>query len=146
MALYADDCVTDECEHFVAWAVPGQMEAVERARTEMSVKPTIDALVIEEFKITAATGKKTRGGSNTAIEIIGALRWIAHARNVAFVMQTPSDALSFMTDAKLKRLGWYVPGPDHARDAARHVALYLVRAAVLAPERLLPLPTTEEEE
>lgn len=135
---------TVPAKHFESWAVEGQMPAVERARMEMSKR--VDILVVEEFKITAATGRKTRGGSNTAIEIIGALRWIAHARNIPFVIQTPSDALSFMTDAKLKRLGLYTPGPDHARDATRHLVLYLVREGLLTPERLLPSVEATREE
>jgi len=137
MARYVDDV-------FESWAVEGQMPAVERARLEASMR--LDALVVEQFTISVGTAKKTRAGSNTAIEIIGALRWIAHARGIPFVVQTPADAMSFMTDAKLKRLGWYTPGADHARDAARHLALYLLRSGYVGGERVLASAESQREE
>ena len=101
-------------------------------------KSAVDAVVVEEFRITASTGHKTRGGSMAAIEIIGALRWICHARGIPLVLQTPADAKRFMTDEKLRRLGWYRSGKDHARDAARHLALYLLRSGHVSPEGVLP--------
>ena len=125
-----------------------------RARVEelLERKPLVappqplDVIVIEKFTISAATARKTRAGSNTAIEIIGSARWIAHARGVPFVEQTPADAMSFMTDEKLRRLGLYTPGPDHARDAMRHLLLYLLRSGAVSGDRVLPSDPAQREE
>ncbi len=118
-----------------AWHVEGQMDAVEFVRDRMGWGP-LNVLVVEEFRISSGTARKTRGGSNTAIEIIGALRWIAHARGVPFVLQSPSDVMGFMTNDKLKRIGFYVPN-EHARDAVRHLAYYLVQIGNIPREALL---------
>lgn len=42
-----------------------------------------------------------------------------------FKLQTPAAAKAFATDDKLRRLGWWVPGQDHARDALRHLLVWL---------------------
>ena len=132
MALYE---AGDLDEHFEAWSEPDPMGAIDRAR--MEIVSGLDVLVVEEFRITAGTGRKTRAGSNTAIEIIGALRWIAFKRGVPIVEQAPADAMGFATNDKLKRLGWYTPGPDHARDATRHLVLYLVKGGRIEPSRVV---------
>lgn len=50
--------------------------------------------------------------------------------------QSPSDALSTITDERLKLHAMYTPGPDHARDSSRHALLYLrkVRQELLRRE------------
>lgn len=83
-------------------------------------------VVAERFTITAQTLKKTR--QTTAIEVIGALRWLCHAYNsVPVSLQSPSDAKNLVIDRRLKELGWWVPGQDHCRDALRHLGLFLTR-------------------
>lgn len=42
------------------------------------------------------------------------------------VLQTPASAKTFVTDEKLKVMGLWVPGKQHARDALRHLIYYLV--------------------
>ena len=39
--------------------------------------------------------------------------------------QSPSDAMNVFTDARLKELRMYTPGPDHIRDATRHCLLWI---------------------
>lgn len=39
--------------------------------------------------------------------------------------QSPSDALTTMTDERLKLLNMFTPGPDHIRDATRHCLLWI---------------------
>lgn len=96
-----------------------------------------DLIVCEKFTITAGTAKKSRGGSNEAIELIGVARYAAWNHGVNFEEQMPSDAKNFCSDVKLRRLSWYVPGPDHARDALRHLVLAGVRHGVLDPATLI---------
>lgn len=60
--------------------------------------------------------------------IIGYLSMWSHVNGVSFKLQSPAQAKSFMTDAKLRAAGWWVKGQDHARDALRHLGTYLVSA------------------
>jgi hypothetical protein len=98
---------------------------------------TVNLVVIEKFTITAATAKKSTAGSNTAIELIGIVKYIARKSKVRVDFQSPSDAMNFITDDKLKRLGLYTKGPDHARDATRHLLLAAVRHQLIDPTLLL---------
>lgn len=97
----------------------------------------LNAIVCENFIIGAGTIKKSREGSNTAIEIIGALRWLAYKEQTPFVTQNPGD-VTYIDDAKLKRLGWYTAGPDHARSSTRHLVHYLLTIKRLDAALLLP--------
>ena len=81
--------------------------------------------VIEKYIITPKTAQLSQ--QHDPLEIIGCLRWMCHDRGHEFVMQSPSEAKAFSTDAKLKAVGWYQPGQGHARDASRHALLYLAK-------------------
>jgi hypothetical protein len=73
----------------------------------------------------------------------GALTWVPDSLHIIgwiegrvwqwgypkFVLQSPAQAKSFATDDKLRRLGWWVPGQDHARDALRHLVVFLCTTA-----------------
>ena len=96
-----------------------------------------DLVIVERFTINLATTKKSRGGSNEAIELIGVTRYFCEFYGSEMAQQSPADAKNFCSDEKLKRLGWYVPGPDHARDALRHLVLAAVKCKILDPATLL---------
>jgi len=101
------------------------------------VSPVADALFLESFHLSAATVKKTQAGSLLTIELIGVLRHIARRNGVRVYMQSPADRM-FSSDAKLAALGWETPAnPDHARSAARHLLLGMVRVGEIPPERFL---------
>lgn len=100
----------------------------------------LDAVVCENFVIGAGTIKKSRKGSNTAIEIIGALRWLTTRWRCPYALQMPGD-VTYIDDAKLKRMGWYTPGPDHARSSTRHLVHYLLSINALDRSVLLPSTT-----
>ena len=85
-----------------------------------------DLVVSEGIVITAQTLKKSRDVQD-AIEFIGIMRYACRKWGPPFETQTPSDAMTFSTDAKLRALGWWVSGPDHANAASRHLLLALVR-------------------
>lgn len=98
-----------------------------------------DLIVIERFQITAKTAQKTTTGSNVAIELIGVTRYLAECvYGIPLEEQQPVDAMQFATDAKLKRIDWYLPGPDHGRDATRHLLLAAVRRNLFDAALLLP--------
>jgi hypothetical protein len=82
-------------------------------------------LVYERFLITIATAKKSQAGYS--LEVIGVVKHLARKYGAELAApQSPADAKGFMTDARLKALGWW-SSSDHARDAARHLGLFLVR-------------------
>lgn len=86
-------------------------------------------IVVEKFVITPSTAKMSQ--QPDALLITGWLEAESLLREGVFDnTQKPSDAKGFMTDDKLRKLGWWKkPGAawDHALDAARHLGLYLSR-------------------
>lgn len=50
-------------------------------------------------------------------------------------LQSPSQAKGFMTDARLKAVGWWAVGKPHSRDALRHTATYVAAYRNAARER-----------
>lgn len=82
--------------------------------------------VSESIHISAQTHKK---GPQVlmSIEQIGIMRQKCRHAGVTFETQSPNEAKSFGTDAKLKAMGWWTVGSDHARDATRHLILKLCR-------------------
>lgn len=85
------------------------------------------SVVCERFVIMGSTVTKSRGDTNWSIETIGVLRWLCRRFKFSFELQGASDAKRFGSDNLLRKLDWWTPGSDHARDAARHLALALAR-------------------
>lgn len=82
-------------------------------------------VIAERITISATTHKK---GDQvlSSVEQIGALKHLSRRRGFKYVgKQTPAEAKSFSNDGKLKAMGWWTVGTDHARDASRHLMLYL---------------------
>jgi hypothetical protein len=97
----------------------------------------VSVIVCESYTITASTLRKTRG-ENWSLESIGAIRWMSNRHGVEFVLQAPADAMRFMTDDKLRMLGWYRASiGGHANDAARHLGLYIANEDPPEFKRLL---------
>ena len=73
-----------------------------------------------------------------AIETNGAARWIASQCNATFGLQSRSEAKKTMSDATLRKLGWFKRTKDgHANDAARHLGLMLLKHFPVEYLRLL---------
>lgn len=85
--------------------------------------------VVERYLITPATAKMSQ--QHDALEIIGALKFMARKHGHTLSLQTPSEAKAFSSDSKLKRVEWYQPGMPHARDASRHLLLYLSKVGII---------------
>lgn len=86
----------------------------------------IDTVVIEDFKITAGTGKL--GSPDWSLRIIGAVEYICEQYGIPVVKQYPSNAKSFSTNDKLRAVSmWHKGGAGHANDALRHAMLYMVK-------------------
>lgn len=104
------------------------MATVDHADDEL--RSGLDLIVCEAYKITARTAQLS--AQHWSLELIGALRWLAHSYNVPFQLQTPADAKSFVPDQRLRDLDMWVPGKeDHARDATRHLVLALAKRGEL---------------
>ena len=96
----------------------------------------IDTIVCERFIINARTAKLTQ--SPWSLEQIGALRFMCKKFDIKFVLQNAADAKRFATDDKFSKLGWKRPqGDGHARDAQRHLLVYLIQTGELDPALLL---------
>lgn len=91
--------------------------------------------VVENFIITPATAKMSQ--QTDALELIGVVKYLCQTYDQQYVLQTPSEAKKFSTDAKLKAAGWYSPGLPHARDASRHVLLYAAKNGLFDLARLI---------
>ena len=85
------------------------------------------------------------------VRLRAALEWATHRgiRNLGdrsakmwrrgWIPQSPADAKTVVTDARLRLWDMFTEGPDHARDATRHALLYLRRLSLgglAAVERL----------
>lgn len=91
----------------------------------------VSVLVIESFQL--RPGAK-RGDVMSPVVVDAMLRYglwkgMAGMRgmDVAVYYQTASQGKSVMTDGRLRALGLWWPGEEHARDAARHLVTFVRR-------------------
>jgi len=93
-------------------------------------------VVMEDFKITAQTGKLT--DAPWSLKLIGATEFACHNWNVNVTLQPPSRAKNFVPNDRLKALEfWHKGGAGHANDALRHGVLYMVEQLGWRPHNLL---------
>ena len=85
---------------------------------------------LERFVIGRGTVRKTRGGTEATLDMIGRVKADAHRHGVRLVSMPAGAVKPWATNAKLKAWGALVPG-DHHRDAARHALFAAVRAGIL---------------
>lgn len=132
-----------KCTGYLLDNVPGAAPVIDQlpaldfcelAEREARVHQGALTIVYEKFTITQATLRKAREAH--AIEVIGVLKFLSYTHGCRLIEQTPGDAKRFATDARLKKLHLWVPGKDHARDAARHAVLWGVRSGFINPEDL----------
>jgi hypothetical protein len=95
--------------------------------------PSMDVIVVEDFIISGQRAKE----ANVTIEMIGVLNYLTWKADIPLVRARPG-AYKFADGPKLKRLGWYTKGSDHARSASGHLVKYLCESGLLDPARLLP--------
>lgn len=88
-------------------------------------------LVIEDFTVHSVKKEKSflspvRIGRSVEFAVLELDRAGGLLYRVRVYMVPPSE-MSSMDDQRLKVLGFYTPGPDHRRDATRHVLQHLRR-------------------
>jgi hypothetical protein len=81
--------------------------------------------ICESYIISERTLKTSRQA--WSLEIIGALKLCAYLGEHTLVMQQAAAAKRFAPNERLKAIGWYRPGRDHANDALRHMYLYAAK-------------------
>ncbi len=87
-------------------------------------------VVLESYTITAQTIQKSQ--QTWSLELIGAAKWLAHKWCVDVAMQKPSEAKSLVPDSRLRQLDLWAPGgPDHERDALRHLVFALAKRRLI---------------
>lgn len=93
-------------------------------------------IVMEKFTITTETGKKK--DVNYSLEIIGAVKYLAEKYGFTYSFQTPAEAMSFVSNDRIRALNLWVPGGEgHHKDAMRHAIKYLIFKKGWRPEGLI---------
>lgn len=113
------------------------MDFLSRAEEWLVAYASSDETVIvcERYVISPATLKMSR--QTWSLEIVGALKYLAHKFGARFVLQDAIGTKRVITNDVLRSLGWYERGMDHGRDALRHLAVFLLSAHTIAlPESL----------
>ena len=76
-------------------------------------------LVVEDFQFRKGAA---RGGLDLfPMALIGVAQLYSIKRNIGLTMQQPAQGKGYYTDVMLKRLGLYLRGTEHGRDATRHL-------------------------
>lgn len=106
--------------------------------TGVTYRPDDLIWLSEDFRISMGTAKKTQ--ARWSLELIGVMRYFAGRSDQTFVLQTPAQAKTLVSDDRLKRLSELFPGfwhhteGGHANDALRHLTTYLIRNRMFSDE------------
>lgn len=82
-----------------------------------------DVLVVEDFVLRVARASPARS-LLSPVRVTSMLEW-RFAGELRIVKFSAADAKSVITDRRLKSLGFWVSGSNHARDAVRHMLLFV---------------------
>lgn len=93
--------------------------------------------VCESFQMTPA-----KSPAPWSLETIGLIRYWANKYGIELKMYAPSEHKSLVSNDVIKRAGFWVPGQQHAMDAARLSIYYLIKECGLLKWSLLKnMPT-----
>lgn len=84
--------------------------------------PAPNAIIVERFVIGAQTLRKTQ--APWSLEVTGVMRYLAHHAGATFTLSGAGDAKRFANDDLLRAYD-VRPRGGHARDAMRHLLLFL---------------------
>lgn len=93
-----------------------------------NVLPCCEEIVCESFQFRQFEGFDKSKVELDSMEYIGVVKLYSQLTGVPVTFQTASMAKNFISDDKLRRLGWYdlTKGMVHARDALRHLLYFLI--------------------
>jgi hypothetical protein len=83
------------------------------------------AVVCEDYKIYAHKLDRHTFSSVETLRLIGGIDMTCAMKELPLAYQMAVQAKGFVTDAKLKRWGFWIEGMRHSRDAIRHGIYYL---------------------
>lgn len=81
------------------------------------------AVVIEDYRIYSWKSEEHEWSDVYVARLIGFIMSVCVRLNIEPTFRLAQNAKGFVTDEKLKRIGWYITGWQHSRDAIRH-AIY----------------------
>jgi hypothetical protein len=82
-----------------------------------------DLIVMENYRVYGHRAQQHIGSEVPTIQYIGAIKYLALARNIPIVLQMAFQGKAFAKDDRLQKLGlWHTS--KHARDAIRHGIYY----------------------
>ena len=96
---------------------------------EVLQKVPLDHLRAEDYKVYGWKANEHSFASLHTPRWLGAIEAAAYISQVPFTVKLAQHAKTFWTDGKLQGCGIYHPGMKHARDACRHLALYMAFGA-----------------
>jgi hypothetical protein len=110
------------------WIEIEQRSEQSASLTRGKVKQVTD-LVIEDFILRERT--KDRNLLAPVRLSAGLVQEVLRSQQlIGLTYQSASDAKSVVTDDRLRALGLWIRGQQHARDACRHLALFLRKIVV----------------
>ena len=88
----------------------------------------------EQYIVTPGGG--VTGSAEPPLKTIGMIEWICYLNGCHLLKPVPSAMRKVVTVDMLKRLGWYVPGQDHAMQAARHLLAWTLREKLVTADMM----------
>lgn len=89
-------------------------------------RPKDVVVVCEPYIITVNTAKVSPGDEHWSIEQAGVLRHHSRWAGIEFVdKHSASNAKKFVSNERLRAIGWWQPGKGHANDALRQVLVHI---------------------
>jgi hypothetical protein len=83
-------------------------------------------IICEDYKVYSWKADDHKWSGVHTLQLIGALRIIAHQLGIPILFQMAYVGKTFVTDNKLLQWGVYNKGLRHARDAERHLLHHLI--------------------
>jgi hypothetical protein len=83
-------------------------------------------LVCEDYKVYSWKSEEHKWSGVHTLQLIGAIRLIAHQLQIPILFQMAYVGKTFVTDNKLMQWDLYSKGLKHARDAERHLLHHLI--------------------
>lgn len=104
----------------------GELNYTDFSPGKLTIDLEITDVVVEQF---TPRGQRLKAGHSIAIEVADHIKWqVDEIDGVNLHWQQPSDAKGVITDDRLKKMGLWIVGKPHARDAIRHLVIALRRA------------------
>ncbi len=148
IAVY-DSEPADPLETCMSWEISskhlgkGERDACFRiANVVESLASTVDAIVIESFVLRSSARQQDKtllAPVRVTSRVLGILDErgvttsddesgeVTHIKGTPLDFQQPSLAKTTVKDAKLKKMGLWIVGEKHSRDAMKHAVTYVMR-------------------